>query len=417
MHLAWVALLAVAALVRPTAATNATQRNPTFAFTYTSKTQDWVSEVVSEGFEAAYVYAGDVEFYCEGSPTAAEGGGASPAGLKCSFSGSSPNAFVYYTDFARAATQRFKSAGKQVYINFDGRILPKIASFVPDFSKFSPDVINDFASAVASLVCGDTNVDGMAWDVEPFSNDQVPFFAALDKEITKCGKRWGVFAFGESFSEDMWTAGLGKSGFLFDSTYDLECKSTADLGKGCKPCQCTPPSVYKSTLASHLTAVAASANKYMKPYRLMVSGSGTTQLYTKLTTTYCTGAGGGPAYNASCPFEMSEWMTAALDVFDQVGVRNDPMFEGVGVYGWTTTDGGGFSPVTPPTAALAVMKNRGYLPYAAANGLANNTSAATALLQDKDAQRREGKMNRCKTKDIRSCPPHYMVGSPMNYEV
>ncbi len=25
----------------------------------------------------------------------------------------------------------------------------------------------------AALVCGDPNVDGMAWDVEPFSNDQV----------------------------------------------------------------------------------------------------------------------------------------------------------------------------------------------------------------------------------------------------
>jgi hypothetical protein len=40
-------------------------------------------------------------------------------------------------------------------------------------------------------------------------------------------------------------------------------------------------------------------------------------------------------------------------------VRNDPNFEGIGVYGWTSTNGGGFSPVVPPTAALTVLANSG----------------------------------------------------------
>ena len=33
-------------------------------------------------------------------------------------------------------------------------------------------------------------------DVEPFDNNQIPFFAALDAKITACKKQWGVFAFG-----------------------------------------------------------------------------------------------------------------------------------------------------------------------------------------------------------------------------
>ena len=332
--------------------TATTNTNPTFAFTYTAKDQDWYSAVTDGGMEAVFVYAGDVEFYCRGSPTSAEGGSPSPTSLPCTFVGDSPNAFVYYSNFSKAASAKYKAAGKTVYINFDGRISPKIMSFVPTFNKLSSSAVSEFAAATAALVCDDPNVDGMAWDVEPYNNDQVQFFSELDKHITACGKRWGVFAFGETFDADMWTTGLGQSGFLFDSTYDLDCDQ-------CKPCQCTSPSLYKTALTSHLDAVMSLAKQYQKPYRLMVSGSGTTQLYQELTTSTCTGAGGGPAYNTSCPYTMAEWMTTAVDVFNAAGVRDDPLFEGIGVYGWTTTDGGGFSPVTPPSDALQVLANGG----------------------------------------------------------
>ena len=59
----------------------------------------------------------------------------------------------------------------------------------------------------------------MGWDVEPFSPDQIGFFTELDKHITACGKRWGVFAFGETLGSEMWETGLGESGFLFDSAF------------------------------------------------------------------------------------------------------------------------------------------------------------------------------------------------------
>jgi len=251
-----------------------------------------------------------------------------------------------------------------VYINFDGRIDPLNKSFVPNFSKLSDDEIQSFATTVANHVCGDDNVDGMGWDVEPFDNNQIPFFTALDAKITACNKEWGVFAFGESFSDDMWNLGLGHSGFLLDSAYDLDCDSTALPPRGCTPCQCTPPLVYKSILLAHLTRVTALAKKYAKPYRLMVSGSGTTQMFETLTTSYCSGANGGPAYDNSCPHTMAEWMTAALTVFDTLNVKQDPLFQGIGIYGWTTTNGAGFSPVTPPSNAIEVLSKRGYLPYA-----------------------------------------------------
>lgn len=121
---------------------------------------------------------------------------------------------------------------------------------------------------------------------------------------------------------------------------------------------------------------------------------------------------------------MAEWMSTALDVFDGAGVRNDPHFEGIGVYGWTTTDGGGFSPVTPPEAALNVMKKRGYLPYAtppAAFPKAGEGTGNKNVQNEKDVSDSGGKgknnLNKCKSKHLKSCPPHYMVGSPMNYEI
>jgi hypothetical protein len=194
----------------------ASVKNPTFAFTYTSSDQNWLSEVDTAGFEAAFVYAGDVELYCRGSPTDPSGGGAAPTDVACNFGGTNPNSFVYYSEFAKTAVKAYKAAGKTVYLNFDGRISPKDMSFVPNFKDLTTEATASFAKAVGDIVCGDANVDGMAWDVEPFSNDQVLFFSELDSHITSCGKRWGVFAFAETFNEDMWTTGLGKSGFLFD---------------------------------------------------------------------------------------------------------------------------------------------------------------------------------------------------------
>lgn len=52
---------------------------------------------------------------------------------------------------------------------------------------------------------------------------------------------------------------------------------------------------------------------------LMVSGSGSTQLYEECTTSTCSGAGGGPVYNATCPYTMADWMAKAVKVFDVAG--------------------------------------------------------------------------------------------------
>jgi hypothetical protein len=41
------------------------------------------------------------------------------------FSGAAPNAFVYYTDFAKAAAAKYKKAGKTVYINFVRFCIPQ----------------------------------------------------------------------------------------------------------------------------------------------------------------------------------------------------------------------------------------------------------------------------------------------------
>ena len=86
-------------------------------------------------------------------------------------------------------------------------------------------------------------------------------------------------------------------------------------------CRCTPPSVYKKVLPKHLNAVMSQARKYNKPYRLMVSGSGSTQIYEKLTTSYCMFAGGGASLDFSCPFTMDDWMKVSMDAFDAAEVN------------------------------------------------------------------------------------------------
>jgi hypothetical protein len=178
----------------------------------------------------------------------------------------------------------------------------------------------------------------------------------------------------------MWKQGLGQSGFLLDSAYDLNCDATALPPLGCKPCQCTSPAIYSTVLLAHLTRVTALAKTYQKPYRLMVSGSGTTQMFETLTTTYCSGADGGPAYDMSCPYTMSQWMTEALDVFDKLQVKEDPLFQGIGIYGWTTTNGAGFSPTTPPANAIQVLAKRGYLPNASPASASSEHNNITTVI-------------------------------------
>jgi hypothetical protein len=58
----------------------------------------------------------------------------------------------YYTDSARNTSAEFKAAGYEVYINFDGRITPKLSSFVPNFSLMSPSTITAFAQVRSSVV-------------------------------------------------------------------------------------------------------------------------------------------------------------------------------------------------------------------------------------------------------------------------
>jgi len=130
--------------------------------------------------------------------------------------------------------------------------------------------------------------------------------------------------------------------------YDLDCTAEQLPPNGCQPCQCTPPAVYETVLTEHLASVMALAkqcvwrsssdrlvlmsssrcsptivlygNRYAKPYMLMVSGSGSTQLYEECTTSTCSGAGGGPVYNATCPYTMADWMEKAVKVFDTAGL-------------------------------------------------------------------------------------------------
>ena len=82
---------------------------------------------------------------------------------------------------------------------------------------------------------------------------------------------------------------------------------------------------------------------------------------------------------------------------------------GIGIYGWTTTNGGGFSPVVPPATNLDVLQSAGYLPYASPT-----TGSKTNKQHHKvSAEKHDG--NRCRRPNSTvSCPEHFMLGSPMN---
>merc|ERR1712154_301293 len=123
----------------------------------------------------------------------------------------------------------------------------------------------------------------------------------------------------------MWNA-FGKSGFVIDSSYDLS-----------TPCECIEPS----------------------NYQILLSGSGTTTIYTQYTGgSSC--LGGGPVYNYTRPYTMEQWMQSAINAMNNVSVKTDAHFIGIGVYDYTDTNNGGFQPALPPSASLNLLQTSGY---------------------------------------------------------
>jgi len=310
------------------------------AFTYTDVKNkvDFFDQISAEGYDGVFVYGGDVEFYCRGQPMAPSGGGASGEDVACIFAGPQQNAFVYYDDFSRATAAKYKKAGMDVWITFDGRV----GQFVPDFSKLTAAETREFARAVANTVCYDTNVAGLSWDVEPFNNNQVEFFAQLDQRLAQCGKRWSIFAFGAAFDESMWTKGLGQTGFLLESTYDLD---------GGRPCDCVDPEVYRERLVQSLDSTLKEAKKHGRQVMPLFSGGGSTQIYSNITTAKCL-FGDGTVYVRDCPHTMNEYAAAAVAAVRQVGNASDLFPLGAGIYPYTTTDNGGFAPSVPPAKTV-----------------------------------------------------------------
>jgi len=172
-----------------------------------------------------------------------------------------------------------------------------------------------------------------------------------------------VFTFASAFNEEMWTTGLGSSGILLDSTYDLGCST-------CAPCKCVPPTAndagpgqnnYASILTQHLQALQTSTSKYNKPYQLFIAGSGTTQIYEICVLADCSSMGGGKVYNQTCPWRMSAWGQAWVNTVKTLGVDQDKNFKGVAVYAWATGSNGGFLPNTPEVDFIQVLKTAGYM--------------------------------------------------------
>uniref|UniRef100_A0A0G4HFK1 GH18 domain-containing protein n=1 Tax=Chromera velia CCMP2878 TaxID=1169474 RepID=A0A0G4HFK1_9ALVE len=316
--------------------------------------EDWFDEVVDAGYDCVYVYAGSVEHYCRGEPTALRW--PSEPSTKCCWDeatcleygqAAKPTAYVYYDDFGRKSVQKFKEAGLTVYMFLDGVVHPASRSYVADFSLLTEREIKDFAAVTAKLVCDDPYVDGLNWDVEPFDNNQVSFFEELDKHITACGKVWNIFAFSQKFNADMWSRGLGKSGGLLESAYDL--KGT--------PCQCITPNEYKRLVRNHLSRGKSLAAFHGKPYSALFSGGGSTELYEKFTRpscpfSPCEAAEGCPKRDGCAT--MQEYMEVVKDVIENDLGGQTAAFNGqcIGLYPYVGTDNLGLFPPVPPGSAV-----------------------------------------------------------------
>ena len=304
----------------------------TFAIVYNNENNNYFNEVTAENYGAVFIYTGGIETYCRGIQ-------GSQLTDPCVFLGPSPNSFVYYTAENKAAVSAYSQAGYMVYLHWDAS-----PDYLANFEDLSDTELADFANTTANIVCNEQNIDGFAIEIS-YNLDQNAFYTKLAPLIEACDKRWGVFANSHAFNTPMWNL-FGSHGFVMEYAYVL------DENWGVQECECWTPATYYDALAQNIRDLAVDMAGDVA-YKIVFEAVGSHHMFTNYT-------GSAIGCDLSCPYPMEEWMQIAMDVLDDLNVKNDPNFDGIAIKDYSEGDNDGYLPLVPPSTSLDVIKHNGY---------------------------------------------------------
>lgn len=248
----------------------------------------------SQGLNELFTYGNDME--CVGNLN-------SWAPANCN--DPSAHLFVFYATASKKASGYDGKINLAAYKNYvttkgdkrhwyfspiiDGRIdsLGVAGNYLDGFNQMSQKQAEVFAGKVAAAVCPDNNVDGIQFDLEPFSipatgaNGQTYFYQAIAKDFASSqygcvnsthpnGRFFSVFTFSSKVNQQVANIfNQYHNGYVVDSLYDLGPDNENRAGK-----YNTDPNDYQKYVTKEVKSMIAAANRYGVDFQIGIPAAG-----------------------------------------------------------------------------------------------------------------------------------------------
>ncbi len=316
-----------------------------------------------------FYYGGDIEMYCRGS-------GDSDPSTPCN----AENLFSYYNPDNQSGALYGQVPGvKNLIPVIDGRVdSPAGSDYLDHLNDMSENDAVFFADMVAKQVCADDRIDGIQFDIEPFSftggsgapyagKGQQYFYTEIAKDFAgwngqqdqagvntydpqhadplSCvsknhpnGRIFSVFTFSKNVTPDVVAVfNYHHNGYIVDSLYDLGAKPGGSLN--------TP-----DEFTQLITAETKAMSQLGIPYQFAIPGAGSAHEYESAID---------PKGHNVKGFSQVQYINAALTVI--APYRTDPNFKGIALWSWNPLDhmnwnGWKIFPGNPTPEVLDVLK-------------------------------------------------------------
>jgi hypothetical protein len=318
-----------------------------------------------------YSYATDLEMYCPDN----DGTRCTPGDL-----------YSFYTPGSggRARTEAYDQAfnatdpGSMVISPIiDGRTDP--GGYLQGFNELSPELAAGFADKVAAQVCADPHVDGIQFDLEPFSvttkNGQYYFYEQIAKNFAGrhgvgaaadpygCvdaahprGRFYSVFTFAASLQPGTQSAANVQeilssygNGYFMDSLYDLSSAPAGTLNG---------IDSYRTAVQREASDTRRWANRLHVKYGFGIPASASAHEFTTCTATPDAADACVADETGATGYPMVEYTRAAVDAIVDSGAPRDPRYLGTAIWDFgdhVSWNGLNFGPVPAPDDVLAYL--------------------------------------------------------------
>lgn len=268
----------------------------------------------------------------------------------------------------------------KVIVDIDGRVdVPVDEDYLDHMNDMSPSDAMHFADKVAKGICANDSIDGVQFDVEPFSfngdggtypgHGQLYFYTEIAKDFAgyygnsddpaginhttsdslHCvdkahpnGRIFSVFTFAKEVTPTVaWAFTHHDNGYIVDSLYDLGHDPDPNHP------QCHSRIEFDGLVAKEVKAMSQAAAPYGLPYQFGIPAAGSVHEYEKGPYGTCIGSGNQIQY-------VQDALTAIASV------RSDPNFKGIDLWAWNSATwwhGMQFSPSIPEQNVLDYLKN------------------------------------------------------------